>query len=46
VESPAVYELRGYLEIAGNTLKLVGFEVLTVMVLKSSIFWDITPCRI
>jgi hypothetical protein len=24
--------------------KLVGFEVLTAVVMKSSIFWDITPC--
>jgi hypothetical protein len=23
---------------------LVGFEVLTAVVMKSSIFWDITPC--
>jgi hypothetical protein len=23
----------------------VGFEVLTAVVLKSTIFWDITPCR-
>jgi hypothetical protein len=22
----------------------VGFEFLTAMVMKSSIFWDITPC--
>jgi hypothetical protein len=22
----------------------VGFEVLTVVVVKSTIFWDITPC--
>jgi hypothetical protein len=25
--------------------KDVGFEVLTAVVLKSTIFWDITPCR-
>jgi hypothetical protein len=24
--------------------KYVGFEVLTVVVMKSTIFWDITPC--
>jgi hypothetical protein len=23
----------------------VGFEVLTAVVMKSSIFWDITPCN-
>jgi hypothetical protein len=23
---------------------VVGFEVLTVVVMKSTIFWDITPC--
>jgi hypothetical protein len=29
----------------GNTgLDLVGFEVLTAVVMKSTIFWDITPC--
>jgi hypothetical protein len=22
----------------------VGFEVLTAVVMKSSVFWDITPC--
>jgi hypothetical protein len=27
-----------------NTFKDVGFEVLTDVVMKSSIFWDITPC--
>jgi hypothetical protein len=26
------------------TLEVVGFEVLTVVVTKSTIFWDITPC--
>jgi hypothetical protein len=25
-------------------LKCVGFEVLTVVVIESSIFWDVTPC--
>jgi hypothetical protein len=24
----------------------IGFEVLTAVVMKSSVFWDITPCRI
>jgi hypothetical protein len=27
------------------TLNYVGFEVLTAVVMKSMIFWDITPCR-
>jgi hypothetical protein len=27
-----------------NGLYFVGFEVLTPVVMKSSIFWDITPC--
>jgi hypothetical protein len=27
-----------------NILKAVGFEVFTAVVLKSIIFWDITPC--
>jgi hypothetical protein len=25
---------------------VVGFEVLTAVVMKSSIFWDITPCSL
>jgi hypothetical protein len=25
-------------------IKYVGFEVLTAVVLKGTIFWDITPC--
>jgi hypothetical protein len=25
--------------------KQVGFEVITAVVMKSSIFWDITPCN-
>jgi hypothetical protein len=29
-----------------RSLTEVGSEVLTVVVMKSSIFWDITPCRI
>jgi hypothetical protein len=24
--------------------KIVGFEVLTAVAMKSAIFWDITPC--
>jgi hypothetical protein len=26
--------------------KVAGFEVLTEVVMKSSIFWDITPCSL
>jgi hypothetical protein len=26
--------------------KEVGFEVLTAVAMKSSIFWDITPCSV
>jgi hypothetical protein len=29
-----------------NKIIFVGFEVLTVMVMKSSVFWDKTPCRV
>jgi hypothetical protein len=28
-----------------NVEYLVGFEVLTAVIIKSAIFWDITPCR-
>jgi hypothetical protein len=28
-----------------NILNVVGFEVLTVVVMKSTIFWDITLCN-
>jgi hypothetical protein len=35
-------EVRGY---AYKTISIfVGFEVLTAVVMKSTIFWDITPC--
>jgi hypothetical protein len=27
-------------------MEYVGFEVLTAVVMKSSIFWDITPCSL
>jgi hypothetical protein len=27
-----------------NTTLIVGFEALTPVVMKSSVFWDITPC--
>jgi hypothetical protein len=41
-------------KMRGNPLKLqvirliqhVGFEVLTAVVTKSTIFWDITPCSV
>jgi hypothetical protein len=29
-----------------NEKDFVGFEVFTVVVMKSIIFWDITPCRL
>jgi hypothetical protein len=28
------------------TLLCLGFEALTAVVMKSSIFWDITPCTL
>jgi hypothetical protein len=31
-------------ETVSILLNLVGFEVLTAVVMKSTIFWDITPC--
>jgi hypothetical protein len=41
--------MEGYCEPTGSTkenefLEYVGFEVLTAVVMKNSIFWDITPC--
>jgi hypothetical protein len=27
-----------------NTDKFVGFEFLTAVVMKSSVFWDVMPC--
>jgi hypothetical protein len=41
--SAPLFELRNYLT---NLMKydIVGFEVLTAVVMKSTIFWDITPC--
>jgi hypothetical protein len=27
-----------------SNIRVVGFAVLTAVVMKSSIFWDITPC--
>jgi hypothetical protein len=32
------------LSVKINKIYFVGFEVLTAVVMKSSIFWDITPC--
>jgi hypothetical protein len=29
-----------------NYMNLVGFEVFTALVMKSTIFWDITPCSL
>jgi hypothetical protein len=34
------------LETSLNTRDLVGSEVLTAVVVKSTIFWDITPCSL
>jgi hypothetical protein len=38
------YPENGVLQDNTNTSTSVGFEVLTAMVMKSTIFWDITPC--
>jgi hypothetical protein len=32
------------LKLPPNTPSVVGFEVFTAVVLKSIIFWDMTPC--
>jgi hypothetical protein len=29
-----------------DNTQLVGFEVLTAVVVKTTIFWDITPCSL
>jgi hypothetical protein len=34
-----------FLIISDNSIHIVGFEVLTAVVMKSSSFWDITPCN-
>jgi hypothetical protein len=31
-------------EMISNNITRVGFEVFTVVVLKSIFFWDMTPC--
>jgi predicted membrane protein len=36
---------RSYTE-EQNERTYVGFEVLTAVVMKSSVFWDITPCSL
>jgi hypothetical protein len=38
--------LNGQVNAAGcsNITLIVGFEFLTTVVMKSSVFWDITPC--
>jgi hypothetical protein len=34
-----------WVTVLGQTLSyVVGFEVFTAVILKSIIFWDITPC--
>jgi hypothetical protein len=43
LKSPAVYKLKDCLELAGNILKLLGSEVLTAVVMNSSISRDIMP---
>jgi hypothetical protein len=35
---------RGFIAVFEQTRIYVGFEVLTMVVMKSTIFWDITPC--
>jgi hypothetical protein len=36
---------RGWKLNVKTDLKYVGFEVLTAVVMKSTTFWDITPCN-
>jgi hypothetical protein len=43
LKSPAVYKLKDYLKLAGNTLKLLKFEFLTAVVMNSSISREIMP---
>jgi hypothetical protein len=31
-------------KLRGEEIKSVGFEVFTAVVMKSIIFWDMTPC--
>jgi hypothetical protein len=47
-EKPRVFPLVrriGAFETRGNNTRHSGVEVLTTMVMKSTIFWDITQCR-
>jgi hypothetical protein len=37
-------QYEGKVDFYEQTTMAVGFEVLTAVVMKSSIFWDITPC--
>jgi hypothetical protein len=39
-----IYEVTHKSWRVSELLKNVGFEVLTMVVVKSTIFWDITPC--
>jgi hypothetical protein len=34
----------GYVILETRSVVYIGFEVLTAVVMKSTIFWDITPC--
>jgi hypothetical protein len=45
-DSIAITQKQNYMswESARNSVRNVGFEVLTTVVMMSSIFWDITPC--
>jgi hypothetical protein len=40
----AAYRKRVVLNLTASVLRFVGSEVLTAVVMKSSMFWDITPC--
>jgi hypothetical protein len=40
------FDIPNYGPVFTNFLALVGFEVLTAVVMKSTIFWDITPCSL
>jgi hypothetical protein len=37
-------EVRSGIHFYGQKVPPVGFEVLTAVVMKRAIFWDITPC--
>jgi hypothetical protein len=34
----------GYLQVYKQLMSHVGFDVFTAVVMKSIVFWDITPC--